>query len=114
MGSPGRAVRLEARRCGGASRGRVRQERRSELRWEALKDTVEEQVRGHFEQGRTAVPDDINVEATVVSGSPAETLADVARTAGSILVLGSRPSARCVGFCSDRFPGRSRAQRPRR
>ena len=58
--------------------------------WEALKDTVEEQVRGQLEQGRTAVPDDINVEATVVSGSPAETLADVARTAGSILVLGSR------------------------
>jgi nucleotide-binding universal stress UspA family protein len=58
--------------------------------WEALKETVEEQASAQLEEGRTAVPDDINVEATVVSGSPAEALADVAKAPGSILVLGSR------------------------
>jgi nucleotide-binding universal stress UspA family protein len=58
--------------------------------WEALKETVEEQVGAQLEDARNAVPDDIKVEATVVSAAPAEALADVARTPGSILVLGSR------------------------
>jgi nucleotide-binding universal stress UspA family protein len=58
--------------------------------WEALKETVEEQVGAQLEEARKALPDDINVEATVASGEPADALADVAKAPGSILLLGSR------------------------
>jgi nucleotide-binding universal stress UspA family protein len=58
--------------------------------WEALKETVEEQVRAQLDQARDAVPDDINVEPTLVSGEPAEALAEVAKAPGSILLVGSR------------------------
>ena len=58
--------------------------------WEALKEAVEEQVRTRLEEAREAAPDDIKVEATLVSGHPAEALADVAKAPGSILLLGSR------------------------
>jgi len=58
--------------------------------WAALKEAVEEQVRAQLEEARAAVPDDVNVEAKLVSGNAAEALADAAKAPGSILVLGSR------------------------
>ena len=58
--------------------------------WEALKDTVEEQVRARLEDAAKGFPNDIDVKATPVSGEAAEALADAAKTPGSILVLGSR------------------------
>jgi nucleotide-binding universal stress UspA family protein len=58
--------------------------------WEALKETVEERVRGQLEQARDSAPDDVTVEAKLVSGQAAEALADAAKAPGSILLVGSR------------------------
>jgi nucleotide-binding universal stress UspA family protein len=58
--------------------------------WEALKEAVEEQVRGQLEQARDSAPDDVNVETKLVSGQAAEALAEAAKAPGSILLLGSR------------------------
>lgn len=58
--------------------------------WESLKEVVEEQVRAQLEQARDAAPDDVTVEAELVSGQAAEALADAAKATGSILMVGSR------------------------
>ena len=58
--------------------------------WEALKEAVEEQVRGQLEQARDSAPANVNVEAKLVSGQAAEALAEAAKAPGSILLLGSR------------------------
>jgi nucleotide-binding universal stress UspA family protein len=58
--------------------------------WGALKEAVEEQVRMKLEEARDATPDDVEVQATLVSGNPAESLADAAKAPGSLLLLGSR------------------------
>ena len=58
--------------------------------WEALKETVEEQVRARLEDAANGFPDDIDVEPTLVSGEAVEALADAAKAPGSILLLGSR------------------------
>ena len=47
-------------------------------------------MRAQLEQARDAVPDDIDVEPTLVSGEAAEALAEAAKAPGSILLLGSR------------------------
>jgi nucleotide-binding universal stress UspA family protein len=58
--------------------------------WKALKDAVEEQVQARLDEAVHTVPDDIDVEPTLVSGEAPEALADAAKTPGSILLLGSR------------------------
>jgi nucleotide-binding universal stress UspA family protein len=58
--------------------------------WEAVKETVEEQVRAQLEEARGAVPDDVEVEPILASGKPADELAESAMRAGSVLMLGSR------------------------
>lgn len=58
--------------------------------WQSLEEAVEEQVRQRLDEARASVPDDIDVEATLVSAVPAEALAEAARVPGSILLVGSR------------------------
>ena len=58
--------------------------------WETLKETTEEAVRGQLSQARDSAPDDVEVEPILLSGKPAEELAEAARPLGSVLMLGSR------------------------
>jgi nucleotide-binding universal stress UspA family protein len=58
--------------------------------WHALKEALEEQTRGQLAAARNQIPDDIEVEATLISGDPVEALASVAGTPGALLLLGSR------------------------
>jgi nucleotide-binding universal stress UspA family protein len=58
--------------------------------WHALKESIEEEARAQLEAARSSAPDDVAVEATLVSGEPVAALADAAKEPGSILVLGSR------------------------
>jgi nucleotide-binding universal stress UspA family protein len=58
--------------------------------WHALKAELEHEARTQLETARSSAPDDVAVEATLVTGEPVAALADAARKPGSILVLGSR------------------------
>lgn len=58
--------------------------------WQALKEALEVEARAQLETARAAAPDDITVEAKLVTGEPVQALADEASAPGSILVLGSR------------------------
>lgn len=58
--------------------------------WAELEKAIEEMVGANLGEARTAVPDDVECEASVVRGEPAEVLADAAADPGAILVLGSR------------------------
>ena len=58
--------------------------------WEALKETTEEAVRAQLSEARDAAPADVEVEPVLLSGKPAEELAEAARPLGSVLLLGSR------------------------
>jgi nucleotide-binding universal stress UspA family protein len=58
--------------------------------WHALKETLEDQARAQLEAARSSAPDDVTVEATLVTGEAVAALADAAKAPGSILVLGSR------------------------
>ena len=58
--------------------------------WAELESAIEEMVGANLDEAKAAVPDDVECEGTVVSGEPAEVLADAAAEPGTILVLGSR------------------------
>lgn len=58
--------------------------------WNALKETIEEGTRARLERAQASVPDDIPAGAELITGDPAEALADAGKAPGSILVLGSR------------------------
>ena len=58
--------------------------------WRALKEGIEDDARAELEGARSSAPDDVTVEATLISGEPVAALADTAKAPGSILVLGSR------------------------
>lgn len=58
--------------------------------WHALKEGLEDEARAQLEAARSSAPDDVAVEATLVTGEPVAALADAAKAPGSILVLGSR------------------------
>jgi len=58
--------------------------------WHALKEELEAEARAQLEAARSSAPDDVTVEATLITGEPAAALADAAKAPGSILVLGSR------------------------
>ena len=47
-------------------------------------------MRERLDEALATIPDDLESEAVLVSGDPAEKLADAARGSGSVLVLGSR------------------------
>jgi len=58
--------------------------------WHALKEELEAEARAQLETARSAAPDDVAVEAMLVTGEPAAAVADAAKAPGSILLLGSR------------------------
>ncbi|HEX2414584.1 MAG TPA: universal stress protein [Thermoleophilaceae bacterium] len=63
----------------GASQGR-----------QEFKEGIEDLRREEVRDARELVPEGIDVKAIVVDGDPAESLAEVAKTPGTILVVGSR------------------------
>lgn len=56
----------------------------------ALKDAVEQQMRDQLAEARNAVPEGIEVEATLSSGDPVRELVDAASAPRTLLVVGSR------------------------
>lgn len=58
--------------------------------WHALKEAIEEQIRGQLAEALNAVPDGVEVEATLITGEAAESLVNVVGTPGTVLVVGSR------------------------
>ncbi|HEX6653141.1 MAG TPA: universal stress protein [Thermoleophilaceae bacterium] len=61
-----------------------------ETGWHALLEAIEEQARGRISEARQAVPDGVEVEATLISGDPVEALAGSADRPGTVMVIGSR------------------------
>jgi nucleotide-binding universal stress UspA family protein len=55
-----------------------------------LTEAIQEEMRNRLTEGREAVPDDIESEATLITGDPVEALVDVAQARGTLLVVGSR------------------------
>ena len=47
-------------------------------------------MRNRLAEAREAIPDDIEAEATLITGDPVEALVDVAEAPGTLLVVGSR------------------------
>jgi nucleotide-binding universal stress UspA family protein len=58
--------------------------------WHELKEAIEQSTRERLAEARDSVPEGIEVEATLVSGEPAEALVNAARAPGTLLVVGSR------------------------
>lgn len=58
--------------------------------WRELKEAVEEIMRDHLTEARRTIPAEIDVDATLVGGDPAESLVKVADAPGTILLVGSR------------------------
>lgn len=58
--------------------------------WAALKEEIERELREQLDAAEASLPADVTVETKVASHEPAEALANEARAAGSILVVGSR------------------------
>jgi nucleotide-binding universal stress UspA family protein len=55
-----------------------------------LNRAIHEMMRERLDDALSSVPDDVRVEGTLVDGPPAESLAQIARQDGGVLVLGSR------------------------
>jgi nucleotide-binding universal stress UspA family protein len=55
-----------------------------------LIEAIQEEMRNRLAEAWRAVPDDIEAEATLVTGDPVEALINVARVPGTLLVVGSR------------------------
>ena len=58
--------------------------------WSELREAIEEQLRGQLDDAVASIPEEVVTEVGLVSGDPAETLADAGRAPGTMLVLGSR------------------------
>lgn len=58
--------------------------------WHALLETIEERARERLSEARQAVPDGVEVDATLISGDPVEALASAVDRPGTIMVIGSR------------------------
>jgi nucleotide-binding universal stress UspA family protein len=50
--------------------------------WNALKETIAEETRARLERAQASVPDDIPADAEMITGDPAEALADAANAPG--------------------------------
>ena len=55
-----------------------------------LTEAIQEEMRKRLAEAREAIPDDIEAEATLITGDPVEALVDVAEAPGTLLVVGSR------------------------
>jgi nucleotide-binding universal stress UspA family protein len=58
--------------------------------WSELSRAIEELARKNLDEAAGAVPDDVASEGSVVSGDPAEELAEAGQAAGTVLIVGSR------------------------
>jgi nucleotide-binding universal stress UspA family protein len=58
--------------------------------WHALLETIEEQARGRLSEARQAVPDGVEVDATLISGDPVEALVSATDRPDTVMVIGSR------------------------
>ena len=58
--------------------------------WHGLLEAIEQDTREYLSEARAAVPDDIDVEATMFSGDPVDALTGAAGEPGTLMVLGSR------------------------
>jgi nucleotide-binding universal stress UspA family protein len=58
--------------------------------WRDLKKAIEEETGELLRGVRETVPEDVDAEATLISGDPVETLAKVGTESGTVLILGSR------------------------
>ena len=58
--------------------------------WQALLEAVEQETRERLAEARATVPDDVDVEATMISGDPVDALASASSVPGTLMVLGSR------------------------
>ena len=58
--------------------------------WQELTEAIQEHTRKQLVKAREAVPDGIEVEASLITGAPVEALVNVAEAPGTLMVLGSR------------------------
>jgi len=58
--------------------------------WHTLLEAIEEQTRGRLAEAGQAVPDEVEVHATLISGEPVEALTSAVDRPGTIMVVGSR------------------------
>ena len=55
-----------------------------------LTEAIQEEMRKRLTEAREAIPDDIESEATLITGDPVEALVNVAKVPGTLLMVGSR------------------------
>jgi nucleotide-binding universal stress UspA family protein len=58
--------------------------------WQELTEAIQAQTREQLVQALEAVPDRIEVEASLITGDPVQALVNVAEAPGTLLVVGSR------------------------
>ena len=58
--------------------------------WHSLLEAIEEQTRERLSEAREAVPDGIEVDATLISGDPVAALTSASDRPGTVLAIGSR------------------------
>ena len=58
--------------------------------WNALLEVIEQETRELLAEARKAVPDDVRVEATMISGDPVQALIGAGQAPGTLMVAGSR------------------------
>ena len=63
---------------------------RAGVGWEALLEAIQIHTRDQLAEAQRSVPEGIEVDVSLVTGDPADALADVATTPGTLLVVGSR------------------------
>ena len=83
---------------------RLRQRRRAQTGAHELTEAIEELMRERLAQAQGSVSAGVDIETILVSGDPAQQLADAARADGSVLILGSRAYGRCAACFSARSP----------
>ena len=55
-----------------------------------LTEAIQDEMRKRLTEAREAIPDDIESEATLITGDPVEALVNVAKVPGTLLMVGSR------------------------
>ena len=79
-----------------------------------LTEAIQEEMRERLTEARETVPDDIEAEATLITGDPVEALVDVARRRARCWSSARAATARCGGCCSARCRRSWCARRPAR
>jgi nucleotide-binding universal stress UspA family protein len=58
--------------------------------WHAVLEAIEQDSREQLAEARATVPDDVDVEATMISGDAVDSLASASGAPGTVMILGSR------------------------